>query len=230
MRRPITVDGIVGPETIGAIAAFQTEHRRIADGRLDPFGSTLADLKRCAGRVLEGQLRGAMRAVLDDLDGRLARKCYRLPPELEGKMRSLRHYVTCLRPSLGAASGAGVGGPPSVGCACGARNSSPSAGGASRPAAPIALATAEATALVIVAALELLTLLQLLPLVADTIDEIAPKVQGMMAELIECVKTGAEGIEDIIKRMYFPRFTPSCAVAAAGGSSPMCAKDGPPRS
>lgn len=43
---PITVDGIVGPETIGAIGAIQKQYSLTVDGRVDPKGPTIAVLEK----------------------------------------------------------------------------------------------------------------------------------------------------------------------------------------
>jgi hypothetical protein len=47
---PLTVDGLVGPRTIGAILAFQQQHPALPrDGRIDPQGPTLVRLDQvCA--------------------------------------------------------------------------------------------------------------------------------------------------------------------------------------
>jgi peptidoglycan hydrolase-like protein with peptidoglycan-binding domain len=45
----IAVDGLVGPETIGSITAFQSRRHLIADGRVDPNGSTLKKLRSDMG-------------------------------------------------------------------------------------------------------------------------------------------------------------------------------------
>jgi peptidoglycan hydrolase-like protein with peptidoglycan-binding domain len=71
---PIAVDGIVGPETIGAITAFQRGNTRVIDGRVDPHGPTIATLERIVATVVETNLRKDMLQVLDDLDEQLARK------------------------------------------------------------------------------------------------------------------------------------------------------------
>lgn len=47
--KPIAVDGIVGPETIGAINRFQSRNFGWSDGRVDPNGKTLAKLDSVAG-------------------------------------------------------------------------------------------------------------------------------------------------------------------------------------
>lgn len=46
--QPIAIDGLVGPETIGAIKRFQTRSLGFADGRVDPNGKTLAKLNSFA--------------------------------------------------------------------------------------------------------------------------------------------------------------------------------------
>lgn len=42
--KPITVDGLIGPETIGAIKTFQSKMLGFADGRVDPNNKTIAKL------------------------------------------------------------------------------------------------------------------------------------------------------------------------------------------
>lgn len=46
--RPIVVDGVVGPETVGAIVRFQSQNFGWSDGRVDPSGKTLARLNDVA--------------------------------------------------------------------------------------------------------------------------------------------------------------------------------------
>ena len=41
----LTVDGLAGPLTIGAISQFQKAHLNWSDGRVDPFGPTLAAMQ-----------------------------------------------------------------------------------------------------------------------------------------------------------------------------------------
>lgn len=45
-RSWITIDGIVGPETIGAIRNFQQENQCVVDGRIDPEKTTIKTLER----------------------------------------------------------------------------------------------------------------------------------------------------------------------------------------
>jgi len=45
---PVAVDGLVGPETVGAITRFQKQNFGWGDGRVDPNGQTLARLNACA--------------------------------------------------------------------------------------------------------------------------------------------------------------------------------------
>lgn len=59
LPRPLTVDGVCGQQTMGAIQAFQTRVQRMArpDGRVDPGGQTLIALQRQGGPA------GAMQAM-----------------------------------------------------------------------------------------------------------------------------------------------------------------------
>jgi peptidoglycan hydrolase-like protein with peptidoglycan-binding domain len=41
----ITIDGLIGPETIGAISVFQDQNAPVTDGRVDPNGATLAAIE-----------------------------------------------------------------------------------------------------------------------------------------------------------------------------------------
>jgi len=41
----IKIDGLMGPETIGAISAFQEQNAPVTDGRVDPDGATLRALE-----------------------------------------------------------------------------------------------------------------------------------------------------------------------------------------
>lgn len=45
---PVAVDGLSGPETVGAITRFQKQNFGWGDGRVDPNGQTLARLNACA--------------------------------------------------------------------------------------------------------------------------------------------------------------------------------------
>jgi peptidoglycan hydrolase-like protein with peptidoglycan-binding domain len=45
----LALDGLVGPQTIGAIRDFQSFNGLITDGRIDPNGPTLAQLRAVLG-------------------------------------------------------------------------------------------------------------------------------------------------------------------------------------
>ncbi|MFL5331371.1 MAG: peptidoglycan-binding protein [Gemmataceae bacterium] len=53
---PIAVDGFVGPETVGAIRAYQTSRFGWADGRVDVLGPTLAALNSETSKSNNGQV------------------------------------------------------------------------------------------------------------------------------------------------------------------------------
>jgi len=44
-REPLAIDGICGPLTKAAILDFQRAETRVSDGRVDPGGSTIAQLE-----------------------------------------------------------------------------------------------------------------------------------------------------------------------------------------
>lgn len=48
----LSVDGIIGPKTIGAIRHFQEHHGLTADGRVDPGGRTMAKLNELLALVI----------------------------------------------------------------------------------------------------------------------------------------------------------------------------------
>jgi hypothetical protein len=63
---PIDVDGIVGPETLGAITSFERRFTAFSDSRIDPNGPTLQKLKQFH---LEGVLSGTYSATVTRLSG-----------------------------------------------------------------------------------------------------------------------------------------------------------------
>jgi peptidoglycan hydrolase-like protein with peptidoglycan-binding domain len=48
----LEVDGIFGPKTLAAIRAFQQEHTKVVDGRVDPNMETIVALNREAGHFI----------------------------------------------------------------------------------------------------------------------------------------------------------------------------------
>jgi peptidoglycan hydrolase-like protein with peptidoglycan-binding domain len=55
---PVAVDGMFGPETVGAITRFQKQNFSWGDGRVDPNGQTLARLNACADGAAPGAVGG----------------------------------------------------------------------------------------------------------------------------------------------------------------------------
>jgi peptidoglycan hydrolase-like protein with peptidoglycan-binding domain len=71
-RTPISVDGKVGPETIGAIRDFQQATTSVVDGRVDPDGPAIKKLEDLiAARVFEAALLGLI-GVIAEYDPRTA--------------------------------------------------------------------------------------------------------------------------------------------------------------
>ncbi len=196
---PIAVDGLVGPETIGAITAFQRTHTGIVDGRADPRGPTIIELERIVVPTVEARLRRDMLQILDDLDHQLGRRGHRLPAALQAKLHAIRQSVSSLRagphaameetPSLQPAFFSGTARPAIVLAAA------PAAAGAA-----VAAAAVEAMMLALLATIALLVIIMLLPHVSRTIEEILRKIQVLMAQLLDAVNEAVEGIEDLIRR------------------------------
>ncbi|MBL8213604.1 MAG: hypothetical protein JNK87_22995 [Bryobacterales bacterium] len=63
-----------------------------------------------------------------------------------------------------------------------------------------AAAAAEAALLAILALIALMILIQSLPFMGRKLEELARQIQILMATIIEQVKKGIEGIEDLVKR------------------------------
>jgi hypothetical protein len=70
----LALDGLVGPQTIGAIRDFQSFNGLITDGRIDPNGPTLAQLRAVLGEeaAVFAPVVCQLLAVLDCLNGLLA--------------------------------------------------------------------------------------------------------------------------------------------------------------
>jgi len=69
-RALITVDGKVGPETIGAIRDFQQAVTRVVDGRVDPNGPAITALEELvAPKVFEAAVLATI-AVIAEYDPR----------------------------------------------------------------------------------------------------------------------------------------------------------------
>jgi peptidoglycan hydrolase-like protein with peptidoglycan-binding domain len=76
---PIQVDGLVGPQTIGAIEDFQHRHTQVGDGRIDPHGPTLRELETMVGPVIEARIRAVIVRVLEGLASELQMRGLQLP-------------------------------------------------------------------------------------------------------------------------------------------------------
>lgn len=64
-QSPITVDGLAGPQTVGAIEAYQRRATGVVDGRCDPDGPTIrklatAQIDRFFGMMVPGTFGGAI--------------------------------------------------------------------------------------------------------------------------------------------------------------------------
>lgn len=194
---PIAVDGIVGPETIGAITAFQRLNTRVVDGRIDPHGPTIAALERSVATVVEADLRRNMLQVLNDLDQQLAGKGYRLPNRLHAMLQSIRQHISGFRagPSIA------PGNVSTLRLAFFPATSRPVIVFAAAPAVAVgAAAAAEALMLALLATMALLVLIMLMPHISRSVEEIMRQIQVLMAKLLDAVNEAVAGVEDLVRR------------------------------
>src|SRR6266849_8000162 len=88
-RRPIAQDGLVGPETIGAIRDFQGTVTHLIDGRVDPAGPAMGALERMpAGETIR-----SVASILLTYLTRMERELDRLggcPPALRKTIHQLK--------------------------------------------------------------------------------------------------------------------------------------------
>lgn len=102
---PIAVDGIAGPRTVAAIKSFQAAMPRIADGRVDPRGPTLAALEGQSGEDAAARAAAIFIAHLDRIDDL---RNPNLPRQIRTSVAKLRNSASSLVPVGGAASPTGV--------------------------------------------------------------------------------------------------------------------------
>lgn len=193
----VVVDGLIGPETIGAITAFQATHRGVVDGRVDPRGAAITELDRIASTAGEAQLRADLVQVLDGLAQRLDQWGTVLPADLTAKFGAIRSAVMRLQ-----------GGPVRP------TNSSPTISTAlytSGPHRPMVLAVAPALAggavivvqamiLTLIATMALLILIQAMPHISRAVEDLLRQIQVLMASIVDTINEAIEGIEDLIRR------------------------------
>ena len=94
----ISVDGLFGPETLGAIRIFQQQETHIVDGRVDPNGLALKILVNNHERSILSYVHKNCKTILDNLDGQLRPLATSFPHELQAPMSVVRMRVDALRP------------------------------------------------------------------------------------------------------------------------------------
>jgi peptidoglycan hydrolase-like protein with peptidoglycan-binding domain len=85
---PIAEDGLVGPETIGAILDFQSRVTHIVDGRVDPGGPAITELEKDQASAAE--VASAVLLFLQYFDHLLLRTDSSLPAGLQQKFNVIR--------------------------------------------------------------------------------------------------------------------------------------------
>jgi hypothetical protein len=183
---PLGVDSRSGPETAGAITAFQQKQNGFADGRVDPDGPTLLRLVRLHNAAVVARLTADLLGLLAGLDRQLLQVGRSLPPPVERQLRTLRGQVLKFG-ELGAGAA-----PAPAGSAADRAPSRPTvilvAGPAAIPLAVVALALF-AMILVIVAA----------PVIVRAGSDILEGLKALMVAMGDAVRAVEQALEDLIK-------------------------------
>lgn len=184
---PIATDGIVGPRTVAAIRDFQQRTRmRIADGRIDPGGPTLASLETSAPSMVEVQLRTDLLVILDHLGRELRRRGGNVPDALTSRLNIIRSYVLSLShqgqaPRIGSSSHRG----PEIVLAF---------------APAVAGVAIEALVIMFVALCAMLIMIQNAPAMGHALEDLLRRLQILMAQIVDGIRTTVEEIEKVLRR------------------------------
>jgi hypothetical protein len=90
----ILVDGIVGPQTTGAILEFQKQNSLPQDGRVDPNGPTLSRLDQICAGLYASEVHYHLSALMREFDKRYGGKRTILEPQVQ----MVRSLVSSFRP------------------------------------------------------------------------------------------------------------------------------------
>jgi hypothetical protein len=186
----ITEDGLVGPETLGAIQEFQRRHTQVGDDRIDPHGATLRELERLAAPVLAAQLRNAILAILGGLEDELQARGLQLSDEIQLSLDRIEQAAMLLP---GGAAPADI--QPAIYYP---DRQKPGFQLAFAQAAPAV--AAEAILLALLALIALLIMIQMAPAMGRALEDLLRQIQILMSKLIDKVKEAIQGIEDLVKR------------------------------
>jgi hypothetical protein len=186
----ISEDGLVGPETLGAIQEFQHRHTRVGDDRVDPHGETLRELEKIAAPILGARMRSAILAILDGLESELEARGLQLSVALQSDLDRIEHAAMLLPGGDGPADTQ-----PAIYYP---ERQRPNFQLAFAQAAPAV--AAEAILLALLALIAMLILIQMAPAMGRALEDLLRKIQILMAKLIDEVKDAIQGIEDLVKR------------------------------
>jgi hypothetical protein len=96
----ISVDGVVGHETLSAIRLLQKQETHIIDGRIDPGGPALKVLALSHERLVLNYVFRNCKTVLDNLDLQLRLLATPLPLQLQASISSVKMRVNAIRPQI----------------------------------------------------------------------------------------------------------------------------------
>lgn len=96
----ISIDGLFGQETLGAIRLFQKQETHIVDGRVDPKGPALKRLVSNHESVVRSFIHKHCTTVLVNLDGQLRRLAAPFPRDLQVPMNLVTTRIEALRPQV----------------------------------------------------------------------------------------------------------------------------------
>ncbi len=191
---PIKVDGLVGPETIGAISDFQRGHTKAVDGRIDPHGPTLRELENVIVAEVESAIRASLMRVLRSLEHELQSRQLQVPQNIQAEIVKVKSAILVLRggnvfPDIQFAIYYPQQQRPAFRLAV-----------AAVAAVPAAVAAAEAAILLLLAMIAMLIIIQSAPAMGRALEDLMRKIQILMAKILDQVKDAIAGIEDLIKR------------------------------
>src|SRR5436309_13611924 len=94
--RQIAVDGISGPETIGAIRSFQENETGIVDGRIDPNGPAWNALLADYNALVSSFIINNCRRIFQNLDVSVRTAGGSLPVQFQSGISSVRSQIEAL--------------------------------------------------------------------------------------------------------------------------------------
>ena len=185
--RPIGVDGLSGPETIGAIRVFQQSTTKIVDGRVDSNGASWRSLAAVHNAIVLSFIEAESKRVFDYLDLVIRSSTRTLPPTILSKMNNIRFEMQSIfRTSAGSVL------PQSL-------SDESSSIAFVRPPPVIGLVLVDDVAILIIAIFVILFLFALL-IAKPALEEILKQLIILMSKIKELVDEAIEAVKDAARK------------------------------